>query len=147
MTDEIAEVGAQEVTAPTPEPPKQRSYFNTNKINRVVLDDGLSFIEHKLIDEGVFQAFQDLTSTVTLNSNNQSTEVDLALGKSRRFLLEKLVFNWNLVDDAGNPIPFGYNKLMELPPDVIAKVVEDIYAKNPILGTTDAESGKENSNA
>ena len=133
-----------EASVSTPEPPKQKSYFNDNKINRVALDDGISYIEHKLIDEGVFQAFQDLTSVVKLDGVNQSTEVDLALGKSRKFLLENLVVGWNLVDSGGNSIPFTYPKLMGLPPEIIAKVVDDIYVKNPVLNNdSDTESGKE----
>lgn len=124
------------------EKPAQRSYFQTNKLNRVVLDDGLSYIEHKLIDEGTFEAFQDLTSTVKVDQGSSSTEVDLGLGRTRKFLLEMLVIGWNLVDEGGNSIPFTYNKLMELPPNVIAKVVDDIYAKNPIL-SGDSESGKD----
>lgn len=119
----------------------QRSYFNSNKLNRILLDDGLSYIEHKLIDEGTFEKFQDLTSTVKLSQENASTEVDLALGKTRRFLLENLVVGWNLVDEADNALPFSYNKLMELPPKVIHTVVEDIYQKNDIL-RADSESGK-----
>lgn len=138
MTTDVAE---KEATAKVSKP-KQRSYFNSNKLNRVVLDDGLSYIEHKLIDEGTFEKFQDLTSTVKLDKDNSSTEVDLALGRTRKFLLEMLVVGWNLVDEAGNSIPFAYAKLMELPPAVIHKVVEDIYEKNDIL-RADSESGKE----
>ena len=139
MADEVAEV---ETKAKKEAPPKQRSYFNSNKLNRVVLDDGLSFIEHKLIDEGTFEAFQDLTSTVRLDRDNTSTEVDLALGKTRKFLLETLVVGWNLVDDSNNSIPFTYNKLMELPPVTLHAVIEDIYEKNDVL-RSDSESGKE----
>lgn len=124
--------------------PGQRSYFNTNKLNRVLLDDEYSYIEHKLIDEGTFEKFQDLTSTVKLDKDNSSTEVDLALGRTRRFLLECLVVGWNLVDEANQGIPFTYSKLMELPPVVIHKVIEDIYEKNDIL-RSDSESGKETS--
>lgn len=142
MSDETT--GAEETTS-APSVPAQRSYFATNKLNRAMLDDGISYVEHKLIDEGVFEEFQDLTSTVKLNQVNQSTEVDLALGKTRRFLLQKLATGWNLVDESNNPIVFSYNRLMELPPQVIAKVIDDIYEKNPVLGSTsddEAESGK-----
>lgn len=132
MADEVAEVEA----------PRQRSYFNTNKLNRVVLDDGLSFIEHKLIDEGTYEKFQDLTSSVKLDANANTTEVDLGLGRTRKFLLETLVVGWNLVDEADNPIPFEYKKLMELPPSIIHKVIEDVYEKNEIL-RADTESGNE----
>ena len=132
MADEVAEVAS----------PTQRSYFNSNKLNRCTLDDGLSYVEHRLIDEGTFEKFQDLTSTVKLDKNSASTEVDLALGRTRKFLLENLTTGWNLVDEGNNPIPFSYKKLMDLPPAVIHNVIEDIYAKNDIL-RSDSESGKE----
>lgn len=120
---------------------KQRSYFQKDVLNRYVLDDGESFIEHKRLDEGLFQQYQDLTSRIRVGID-QSTEVDMALGKQRRFLLENLVVGWNLTDE-GKPVRFTSARLFELPPEVITGLIQNIYEANKILGGED-ESGKEN---
>lgn len=122
---------------------KQRSYFTTKKLNRYVLDDGESFIEHKKLDEGLYQSYQDITSRIKLDRDGESTEVDMALGRQRKFLLENLVEGWNLVDDEGEPIRYTPRTLSELPPEVIAGLVEHIYKKNPVLGGEDTDEGKE----
>lgn len=122
---------------------KQRSYFTTKKLNRYVLDDGESFIEHKKLDEGLYQSYQDITSRIKLDRDGESTEVDMALGRQRKFLLENLVEGWNLVDGDGEPIRYTPRTLSELPPEVIAGLVEDMYKKNPVLGGDDSDEGKE----
>lgn len=132
MSDDVTE---------TTEPvaPKQISYFAGPQLNRFFLDE-LNYIEHKPLDEGLFEAYQDLSSTIKLDRDGETTEVDMALGKTRKFLLETLVTSWNLVDPAGAPIPFSPAKLRELPPHLIGKLVADIYEKNPILSGN--EEGK-----
>lgn len=139
MADETATV---EAPVEETKKPRQRSYFNSQKVNRFELDDGFSYVEHKPLDEGMFEVFQDLTSTVKIDREGESTEVDMALGKTRKFLLENLVTNWNLVDENG-PVPFTHKKLRELPPHIIGKLITDIYEKNPILRGTEDE-GKDN---
>lgn len=121
---------------------KQKSYFNRDTVNRYVLDDGESFIEHKQLDEGLFQQYQDLTSRITLARDGESTEIDMAIGRQRRFLIENLVTNWNLVED-DKPIKYSPARLFELPPEVISGLIEDIYKKNKILTPDVAdEAGK-----
>lgn len=124
---------------------KQRSYFAKTTVNRHTLDDGESFIEHQRLDEGLFQQYQDITSKIKLDREGETTEVDMALGKQRAFLLDNLVIGWNLIDENDKPLKFSHAKLKELPPEVIGRLLEDIYAKNPILGGTDqsSEEGKD----
>lgn len=121
---------------------KQRSYFTQDVLNRYFLDDKESFIEHKKLDEGLFQEFQDLTSRIKLDREGESTEVDMAIGKQRKFLLENLVEGWNLVDEAGSPVKFTVSRLLELPPHIITGLINDIYEKNEILSGADEEEGK-----
>lgn len=129
-------------TKTTPEK-KQRSYFATTTVNRYLLDDGESFVEHKKLDEGLFQSYQDITSRIKLDSRGDSTEIDMALGKQRRFLLENLVTGWNLVDEDGNPVRFSPVTLLQLPPHIIGGLVDDIYRCNEILSGETGEAGKE----
>jgi len=128
----------------TAEKTKQRSYFATEQVNRYVLDDGESYIEHKKLDEGGYQQYQDITSRIKLDRDGESTEVDMALGKQRRFLLDYLVTGWNLVDEHEKPVKFSNTRLLELPPHTIAGLIGDIYKSNPILsGVDEDEEGKE----
>lgn len=123
---------------------KQKSYFIMDVVNRYELDDGESFIEHKKLDEGLFQQYQDITSRIKLDSKGESTEVDMALGRQRKFLLENLVVAWNLVDEKG-PVKFSTTRLLELPPPLISGLLQDIYEKNEILSGErgeDTETGK-----
>lgn len=119
---------------------KQRSYFVKEVVNRYTLDDGESFIEHKPLDEGLFQSYQDITSKIKLD-NNGETEVDMKLGEQRRFLLDSLVTGWNLVDE-DKPIKFTPQRLRDLPPHIISGLVDDIYKKNQILSGEANETEK-----
>lgn len=131
------------MTTAAPKEKKQKSYFVTETVNRWYLDDEESFIEHKPLDEGLFQAYQDLTSRIKLDREGESTEVDMALGKQRQFLTENLVTGWNLVDADNKPIQYTPQRLKQLPPHLIGGLVNDIYQKNEILrGDIDEESGK-----
>lgn len=123
---------------------KQRSYFTKNIVNRYTLDDGESFIEHQKLDEGLFQRYQDLTSTIKLDREGESTEVDMALGRQREFLLDNLVVGWNLVDENNDPVKFSHKELKRLPPHIITGLINDIYNQNEILsGADEDEEGKD----
>lgn len=124
--------------------PKQRSYFAHNSAHRFILNDGESFIEHKPLDEGLFQSFQDINSKIKLDRTGDTTEVDIKVGAQRQFLLENLVTGWNLVEEDGKPTLFTQAKLKSLPPHIISKLVDDIYDKNEILRPeqADGEAGK-----
>lgn len=143
MTEETAVV--EEAPKKRTTKSRQKSYFQTTKLHRFFLDDEVSYIEHKPLDEGAFEAYQDLTSTIKLDREGETTEVDMALGKTRKFLLERLVVNWNLVDENGEPLPFSHKHLANLPPHLIGDLVNDIYEKNPILSGIEAtdDAGKE----
>lgn len=121
---------------------QQRSYFTKEVVNRFVLDDGESFIEHSQLDEGLFQSYQDITSKIKLDQAGD-TEVDMRLGEQRRFLLDNLVTGWNLLGADEKPIKFTSAKLRELPPHIISGLIQDIYKKNPILSGDDDVEGKD----
>lgn len=131
------------MTTETKTEPKQRSYFSQETVNRYVLDDGVSFIEHKKLDEGLFQAYQDITSKVKLDRTGEFTEVDMKLGEQRRFLIENLCTGWNLVDNDGKPVKFSAAKVLGLPPHIVRGLANDIYEKNEILaGDLEDEDSK-----
>lgn len=123
---------------------KQKSYF-TKSINRYYLDDEESFIEHKPLDEGLFQEYQDLTSKIKLDRLGENTELDIRPGVQRRFLLENLVVGWNMLDE-GKPVSFTPRTLAQLPPDIIQGLIDDIYEKNSVLrrgGDDEDSEGKQ----
>lgn len=122
---------------------KQRSYFDIDVVNRYVLDDGESFIEHKKLDEGLYQAYQDITSKIKLDRTGESTEVDMKIGEQRAFLIDNLVTGWNMIGTDSKPISYTPAKMKQLPPHIITGLVDDIYKKNEILsGERDDEATK-----
>lgn len=121
---------------------KKKSYFQTQTVNRYVLDDGESFIEHKPLDEGTFQKYQDITSRVRLDKDGETSELDMAIGRQRHFLVTNLTTNWNLEDDEGKLIAFSVDKLLQLPPDVISGLYQDILKKNKILAGIEDDQAK-----
>ena len=149
MSDEATAVEETVEETPKKAPrskPKQRSYFRTSKLSRFFLDDDQSYIEHKQLDEGLFQKYQDLTSTIKLDAEGRETTVDMALGKTRKFLIENLVVGWNLVDEEDDPIEYSPVKLLQLPPDVVSDLVQALYENNPVLRLDlGDEEGKETS--
>lgn len=125
---------------------KKRSYFVTDSVNRYQLDEE-AYIEHKKLDEGLFQAYQDITSKIRVDRTGEHTEVDMKLGEQRRFLLDNLVTGWNLTDEEDKPVKFTHNKLMQLDPSIITGLIDDIYEKNEILsGERDSDEGKDRKN-
>jgi len=132
-------------TSSTTKQKKQRSYFKQSTLTRYVLDDGESYIEHKKLDEGLFQRYQDITSKIKIDRDGESSEVDMALGKQRAFLLENLVEGWNLLDENEKPVKFSPARLLELPPEIIGGLIQDIYENNPILqrGDDEDDEGKD----
>lgn len=130
----------------TPSEPKQKSYFTKETVNRYMLDDGESFIEHRKLDEGLYQRYQDITSKIKVDRDGESTEVDMKLGEQRRFLIEHLVTGWNLVDETGKAVRYTPARLLELPPHVVTGLVADIYSRNEILSGEETDEGKDEVN-
>lgn len=121
---------------------EQVDYFaDAETPNRFYLPDGVSFIEHKKLDEGTFQRYQDLTSAVKIGRDGETTEIDMKLGAQREFLFNNLVTGWNLVKES-KPFTFTHSALRNLPPHLLGGLVEDIYKNNPILSGEDSEDAK-----
>lgn len=119
---------------------KKKSFFQKDVRNRYMLDEEF-YIEHKPLNEGLFQAYQDLTSKVKLSGD--STEVDMRLGEQRKFLFENLTTGWNLVDEEGESIGYSFPKLLELPPHILTGLFDHINECNQILsGESDPKESK-----
>lgn len=115
------------------------------------VEEDKSWFEHRKMNEDDYQKYVDLTSKVKLGNKKKGTEndkaeVDMLLGTTRAFLLEKLVVNWNIVTE--NPktsklevLPVTPNNMKKLPPEVVKVWIEDIYDKNPILKNDEEDEG------
>ena len=99
-------------------------------------EEDKTWFEHHKMDEEVYQDYVDLTSKVKLGDkkkDNDKTEFDMMLGRSRQFLLTKLAVDWNIVDENGKAVPMVESTLKKMDPRVIKVWVDDIYDFNPIL--------------
>lgn len=120
----------------------QRSYFGTEETFNFMLDDGISFITHKKLNEGARRRYQnDQNKEIAIKKATQDYVMKLAPGDSRHLLLTLAVCNWNLVDDNGRPVPFSKGSpgstweqfLQRAEPSLIDDLEAEIREKNPWL--------------
>lgn len=115
------------------------------KSDRYIADENeRTYFTHRKMNEREYQEFVNLTSTVKLGSKKKGkaeerAEMNMMLGTSRMFLLEKLSVGWNVEDDSGRIVEVTANNIKLLPPEVVKVWVDDIYDFNPILKTEEEE--------
>lgn len=115
----------------------QADYFGFSEVHRVLLPDGVSFVEHQELNEGARRKYLNKTNRdVRLNRASGDATISMAPGDERRALLEAALTGWNLVRD-GKPIPFTTQALGQFletaNPRVVDLIEKDIRLKNPWL--------------
>ena len=110
-------------------------------------EEDKTWFEHRAMAEEDYQKFVDLTSKVRLANRNakgkedDKAEVDMMLGTTRAFLIEKLIHNWNVIGEDGKVLAVTPNNIKKLPPEIVKVWIDDIYAKNPILKSEEEDDG------
>jgi len=125
-------------------PETYRVYLPTEKD----LEEGdKTWFEHRKMTEADYQKFVDLTSTVKLanakkkGKEDDKAEVDMMLGKTRAFLIQTLMVNWNVIGEDGKVLAATMNNVNLLPPEMVKVWIDDIYEKNPILKSEEEDEG------
>ena len=140
----------------------QKIYVTNDPIiNRVYLplekddaEEDRTWFEHRKMDEGDYQKFVDLTSTVKLGNqkgkgkgkSDEKAEVDMQLGATRSYLITTLAHAWNVVGknpktDKVEVLALTANNINRMPPEIIKVWLDDIYEQNPILKSEDEDEG------
>lgn len=131
LGDKAASGGGRAETHP------RADYFGSDVTWQHVLPDGVSYIEHRKLNEGALQKYRNATNRdVTINRATKDARIRLAAGDDRASLLAIAVCGWDLAKK-GQAVPFSERfvakTLAELDPEVIDGLLKDIHAKNPAL--------------
>lgn len=101
------------MTAPAPashvQPPAQQqaNYWGFNATDKFFFPDGITFIEHKVMNEGDKVRFQKATGRDITLSRQGDAKLKLDAGAERHTLIKTVIVSWNLIrdDGMGNPEP------------------------------------------
>lgn len=115
----------------------QADYFSFEETHVVTLPDGVSFIEHKTLNEGQRRKYLNgINRDVVIARATGDAKMSMKPGDERLSLLKTAITGWNLKRN-GNPLPFsGPNLQMFLdnaPPKVIDIVDKEIRKVNAWL--------------
>lgn len=117
----------------------QQDYFGFDQTDTIILPDGESYIEHKLLNEGQRRKY--------LNAVNREVKVQrvtgdalmkMQPGEEKKVLLEMAIVGWNLLR-GGNPLPFTKGNLTEFldkaNPKIIDLIEKEVRKANAWLMT------------
>lgn len=115
----------------------QTDYFAFEETHVVDLPDGVSWIEHKELNEGGRTRYLNATNRdVRLQKVSGDAIIKMAPGDERRALLESAICGWNLTR-GGKPLPFTKPALKDFlekaPPKIIDLVEKAVRLANPWL--------------
>jgi hypothetical protein len=116
----------------------QQSYFGFEETHRVPLPDGISFIEHKTLNEGSRRKYLNTVNRdIMLQRTTGNAIMRTQQGDEKHALLEAAICGWNLIGKHNEPLMFDKNKLQQFlsqaNPKIIDLIEKDIRKKNPWL--------------
>lgn len=135
-----ATAAAMEAAGVSATEPKQQFYFGFDETHRVMLDDGVSWVEHKVLNEGARRKYLNkVNRDIMLQRSTGNAIMRMQQGDEKHELLEQAICGWNLVGAQGEPLVFNPGKLQEFlkkaNPVVVDLIEKDVRLKNPWLMT------------
>lgn len=114
--------------------PEQVDYFGTDERFRFIFPDGVTYVEHKTLNEGDRRKYLRATSKgVKVEKNTGDTFIPLDPGGQRIELLKIAITDWNLVS-GGQSVKFNSVTLDKFinaaSPDLIGDIEEAIRDNN-----------------
>ena len=115
----------------------QEDYFGFEITHRVMLPDGVSFIEHRELNEGQRRKYLNETNkAVRIQRATGDAVMNMAAGDDRHALLKEAIVGWSLQRN-GQPHPFtraALNDFLEKANPKVVDIVEaDVRKHNPWL--------------
>ncbi len=115
----------------------QEDYFAFDNARRLHLPDGISWIDHEVMNEGKRRLYLNaINRDLRIQKATQDALIRVAPGDERRALLEIAIVGWNLTRN-GRPVPFNKGALSEFldkaNPKNIDLIEKDIRLNNPWL--------------
>lgn len=117
--------------------PVQADYFAFDKTEKVMLPDGVSWVEVKVLNEGARRKYlNEVNKEVRLQRATGDAVMRLASGDERKSILEESIVGWNLIRN-GAPVPCDKGNLQQFltkaDPSVIDVIYERVRKLNPWL--------------
>lgn len=136
LAQEQAEQAMRDRGEPTTEA-VQVDYFGFEETHVVLLPDGISFIEHKTLNEGQRRKYLNgMNRDVIIERASGNAKMSMAPGDERFSLLSTAITGWNL-KRAGNPLPFNAQNLRlfldSAPPKIIDLIDKEVRKVNAWL--------------
>lgn len=115
----------------------QQDYFAFDIIGRTMFPDGISWVEHAVMNEGARRKYLNAVNReVRVQKSTQDAILKMAPGEERTELLKATIVGWNL-SRGGERIPFTTQNLNEFllraNPSVINLIEKDVRLANPWL--------------
>lgn len=138
----MSENDTDTMTAPAPAPAQstQANYWGFNATKKFYFPDGITFIEHKVMNEGDKVKFQKKTGRDITLSRQGDAKLKLDAGAERHELIKTVAVGWNLIREGVNgpePVPFddrNKNAFLDVAdPRIIEDLEVDIRKANPWL--------------
>jgi len=134
--DAAMEAAGVPTTTPVP-----TDYFAFDETLTITLPDGVSWIQHKKLNEGARRQYLNkVNRDVTLKRATGDAIVRMATGDERHALLVQAIVGWNLVKN-GQPMPFSKGSpgatleqfLDKTDPSIVDLIEREVRRANPWL--------------
>lgn len=115
--------------------PVQVSYFGFEETHIVYLPDGVSYIQHKTLNEGARRKYIDSNNRdVRIAKVTGDAIMRMQAGSEKHNLLKSAICGWNLVGASGQPMPFHDSNLQKFldstDPKIVDIIEKDVRKKN-----------------
>lgn len=115
----------------------QDDYFAFDSARRFKLPDGISWVDHEVMNEGGRRKYLNaINRDLRIQKATQDALVSVRPGDERFALLQETIVGWNLIR-GGNPVPFNRGTLNEFltltNPKIIDMIEKDVRLNNPWL--------------
>jgi len=114
----------------------QEDYFGFEDIRNVFLPDGISFISHRVMNEGKRRQYLKMVNRDIRVQRTGDAYLKSSPGEDRYALLRTAICGWNLQRN-GVPVPFSERSLNDwlevANPRIVELVEKDIRMSNPWL--------------
>lgn len=116
----------------------QQSYFGFEETHRCMLPDGVSYIEHRTLNEGSRKQYlNSVNREVAIKRASGDAVMKMAAGEEKHSLLKQAMCGWNLIDIDGSPKPFQKREVNEFlesaNPKIIDLIEKDVRKYNTWL--------------
>lgn len=102
-------------------------YFGFDETHRVMLPDGVSWIDHKVLTEGARRKYLNkVNRDVRIQKASGDAIMRIATGDEKAALLSSAICGWNL-SRGGQPVPFNDRNLSEFLDKASPKIIDLIH--------------------